>query len=214
MLVAPVGGRERRLSANPLAIGIPRESEQPIIFDISTSSIAEGKLKVALNKGVSVPDGCIVDAHGQATNDPKDFYADPPGALLPFGGHKGYGLGLVTEILAGALTGSGCTQPGKTQLEQGMLSIIVDPSTLGESSSFFNEIKEFIDFVKTSEKLSPEAEILVPGEVEQKTRAARENGIELDKKTWGELADTARGLGIDDEVIDSVSVASGRVSGE
>ena len=128
MLVAPVGGINRRLSANPIAVGIPRENGEPIILDISTASIAEGKVRVAFNKGVSVPDGCILDARGQPTNDPRVFYANPPGAILPFGGHKGYGLGIITEILAGALTGGGCSMPGKARMEQGMFSILLDPA--------------------------------------------------------------------------------------
>ncbi len=167
MLVAPVGGINRRLSANPIAVGIPVEEGPPIILDISTSSIAEGKLKVAFNKGVPVPDGCIIDAAGRSTNDPKVFYGDPPGAILPFGGHKGYGLGVVTEILAGALTGGGCTKPGVTRLEQGMLSIVLDPAVLPTSDSFLGEIRTFVDFVKGSEKTSPGAEILMPGEIEE-----------------------------------------------
>jgi uncharacterized oxidoreductase len=202
LLVAPVGGINRRLSANPVAAGIPVAGGEPIIFDISTSSVAEGKLKVAFNKGVPVPDGCIIDAQGRPTNDPRVFYGDPPGAILPFGGYKGYGLGLVAEILAGALTGSGCSQPGKTRLEQGMLSIILDPAAFQVEDSFLDEVKCFVDFVKTSEKVSPTAEILVPGDVERRNRAERmARGIELDDNTWNQLAACAQSLGVRDELI-------------
>jgi uncharacterized oxidoreductase len=197
LLVAPVGGISRRLSANPVAAGIPVAGGEPIIFDISTSSLAEGKLKVAFNKGVSVPDGCIIDALGQPTNDPRVFYADPPGAILPFGGYKGYGLGLIAEILAGALTGSGCSQPGKTRLEQGMLSIILDPAVFQVQDQFLDEVKCFIDFVKSAEKVSPTAEILVPGDVERRNRAERmAQGIELDENTWHQIATCAQSLGV------------------
>ena len=188
MLVAPVGGINRRLSANPVAVGIPVAGGEAIIYDISTSSVAEGKLKVAFNKGVMVPEGCIIDSKGQPTCDPKVFYADPPGAILPFGGYKGYGLGIVTEILAGALTGSGCTVPGKTQLEQGMLSIILDPAAFQVQDSLQEEARKFVDFVKSSEKVSPDAEILMPGDVERRNRAERSaKGIELDDKTWSQI---------------------------
>ncbi len=202
LLVAPVGGISRRLSANPVACGIPVAGGEPIIFDISTSSVAEGKLKVALNKGVPVPDGCIIDALGQPTNDPRVFYGDPPGAILPFGGYKGYGLGLVAEILAGALTGSGCSQPGKTRLEQGMLSIILDPVVFQVQDHFLQEVKSFIDFVKSSEKASPTAEILVPGDVERRVRAERmAKGIELDENTWSQIGTCAQSLGVNAELI-------------
>jgi uncharacterized oxidoreductase len=202
MLVAPVGGINRRLSANPVAVGIPVAGGEAIVYDISTSSVAEGKLKVAFNKGVMVPEGCIIDSKGQATCDPKVFYADPPGAILPFGGYKGYGLGIVTEILAGALTGSGCTVPGKTQLEQGMLSILLDPAGFQVQDSLQIEARKFVDFVKSSEKVSPDAEILMPGDVERRNRAERTaKGIELDDKTWSQIEGVAAAVKIPAELL-------------
>src|SRR6185312_12479209 len=118
-LVAPFGGISRRLSANPIAMGVPVTGAAPIIVDISTCAIAEGKIRVAFNKGVDVPKGCIIDPQGEPTTDPKVFYGDPPGAILPFGGHKGYALGVMAELLAGALTGNGCTKPGVNRLSNG-----------------------------------------------------------------------------------------------
>ena len=202
MLVAPVGGINRRLSANPVAVGIPVAGGEPIIYDISTSSVAEGKLKVALKKGVMVPEGCIIDSKGQPTCDPTVFYSDPPGAILPFGGYKGYGLGIVTEILAGALTGSGCTVPGKTQLEQGMLSILLDPFIFQVGDELQAEAKKFVDFVKSSEKVSPESEILMPGDVERRNRNERmAKGIELDDKTWSQIEGVATAVKAPAELI-------------
>lgn len=202
MLVAPVGGINRRLSANPVAVGIPVAGGEPIIYDISTSSVAEGKLKVAFNKGVMVPEGCIIDSKGQPTCDPTVFYSDPPGAILPFGGYKGYGLGIVTEILAGALTGSGCTVPGKTQLEQGMLSILLDPAIFQVGDELQAEAKKFVDFVKSSEKVSPESEILMPGDVERRNRNERmAKGIELDDKTWSQIEGVATAVKAPAELI-------------
>jgi uncharacterized oxidoreductase len=202
MLVAPVGGINRRLSANPVSVGIPVAGGEAIIYDISTSSVAEGKLKVAFNKGVPVPEGCIIDSKGLPTCDPKVFYADPPGAILPFGGYKGYGLGIVTEILAGALTGSGCTVPGKTQLEQGMLSILLDPTGFQVQDSLQAEARKFVDFVKSSEKVSPTAEILMPGDVERRNRAERTaKGIELDDKTWSQIEGVAAAVKVPTELL-------------
>jgi uncharacterized oxidoreductase len=202
LLVAPVGGISRRLSANPIAAGIPVAGGEPIILDISTSAVAEGKLKVAFNKGVPVPEGCIIDSQGNATCDPKVFYGNPPGAILPFGGHKGYGLGVVAEILAGALTGNGCSQPGKSRLEQGMLSILLDPAVLRPRDDFLDEVRCFVDFVKGSEKSSPTAEILVPGDIERRNRADRmARGIELDEKTWGQIEACAKSLNVPADVI-------------
>ena len=203
LLVAPFGGIDRRLSANPIAAGVPVEGKKPIILDISTCAIAEGKLKVALNKGVEVEPGCIMDNAGNAITDPAQFYTDPPGVLLPFGGHKGYGLSVVTEMVAGALTGNSCSNPDNDQrLLNGMYSLIVDCNRLPEELGFAAEVQRFIDFVKSARKAPGFDEILMPGEIEEKNRKDREaNGIEIDDTTWQTLCDSAKDLGVDEAVV-------------
>ena len=207
MFVVPTGGRDARLSVNPVCVGIPIEDRDAIVLDIAAAASAEGKLKVARNKGVPVPDDTIVDADGNPTNDANDFYGPPGGrpvgAILPFGGHKGYGLGLVAEILAGALTGGGCSVPGKTLLEQGMLSIYVDPLKLQTDGHMFDEIRRYVDFVKDSRPTATDGEILVPGEIENRNRAARSSGLELDDTTWGQIVEAAKSVGVEDDLIDS-----------
>jgi len=207
VLVAPTGGISRRLSANPVAVGIPIAGGQPIIYDISTSTVAEGKIRVALNKGTTVPDGCLIDAEGRPTNDPKVFYGNgsPPGAILPFGGHKGYGLGIVADILAGALTGGGCSAPGATRLEQSMLTVLLKPDAFAGDDAFAAEVKRFVEFVKSSEKVSPDAQILMPGEIEQQTRAARRAaGIPLDETTWGQIVEVCNTVSVPQSLVDAV----------
>jgi uncharacterized oxidoreductase len=186
MLVAPFGGMDRRLSANPIAVGVPLSGRPPIILDISTSMIAEGKIKVARNRGSTVPAGCIIDNQGRPTTSPADFYADPPGALLPFGGHKGYGLSVIVEMFAGALTGNGCANPSNRQrLLNGMFSLIVDPRRIPSELRVDDEIRRFIWFVKSSRLAAGHTEILLPGELESRTRRTRiADGIELDSVTW------------------------------
>jgi uncharacterized oxidoreductase len=198
ILVAPHGGINRRLSANPIAAGIPRPDQSPLLLDMSACTIAEGKIKVALNKGVPVPEGCIIDAAGRPTTDPRVFYADPPGAILSIAGHKGYGLGVLCEILAGALTGGGCSNPlNAGRVVNGMLSILLDPSRFQEDSVFAAEIERFIGWVKSSARTMPDGEILMPGEIEERTRVRRlRDGIELDEKTWSQLVETARAVGV------------------
>ncbi len=195
ILMAPFGGIDRRLSANPIAAGVPRPGEWPLILDMSTSAIAEGKIRVAFNKQIQAPASCLIDSQGRPTTDPKAFYSEP-GAILPFGGHKGYGLGVLTEVLAGALTGGGCSKPGETRLHNGMLSIYLDPRRFAADEQFSREVQGLIDWIKSSRPAVPGGEILVPGEVEQRTRAARSREIELDDNTWGQLVDTCRTLGV------------------
>lgn len=205
VLVAPWGGIDRRLSANPIAAGIPRAGEKPIVLDISTCSIAEGKIRVAFNKGVDVPAGAIVDCQGRPATDPRIFYADPPGAILPFGGHKGYALGIITELLAGVLTGGGCSATGVPRLSNGMLSIYIDPTALVTDAWYGAEINRYVDFVKSSRTLLPNGEILLPGEPEERTRQTRlAQGIDLDDATWGELTATWESVGLSAAALASV----------
>jgi len=195
ILVPPHGGISRRISANPIAAGIPVENGSPLLLDISTSTIAEGKIRLALNQGVPVPDGCLIDAQGRPTNDPKVFYGNPPGAILPFGGHKGYGLAMIAEMLAGALTGSSCSNPSATRVVNGMLTIILSPRFFVTEDEFYQEARRFIAYVRSSEKVSPDADIFMPGELEERTRRQRiRDGIDVDETTWNQILATGRAL--------------------
>lgn len=197
ILTAPFGGIDRRLSATPIAAGIPRE-DGPIVLDISCSAIAEGKVRVALNRGTQLDEGYLIDHEGNPITDPATFYADPPGAILPFGGHKGYGLGVVTEILAGSLTGNGASAPGKTTLEQGMLLIALDPARFQTTDAFAEDIERFVAWVKSSRTRTAAGDILLPGEIERRTRETRlREGIELDPTTWEQLRSAAETVGVE-----------------
>ena len=200
ILVAPFGGSDRRLSANPIAAGAPGPDGTPIVLDIATSIVAEGKLQVALNAGDTIAPGAILDGAGRPTTDPAAFYAEPPGAILPFGGHKGSGLSMFCEILAGALTGGGISHPGNPsagRLVNNMLSLAFDPAAFGTEHNFAAEIRRLADWVKASRPANPGGEVLLPGEIEARTRARRsQHGVPLDAVTWNQLAASARSLGV------------------
>jgi uncharacterized oxidoreductase len=197
ILVAPFGGTQRRLSANPIAAGVPVPEGPPIILDMSTCTIAEGRIRVAFNKGVKVPEGCLLDGQGRPTDDPESFYAAPPGAILPLGGHKGYGLSVVAEVLAGALTGGGCSHFGVDRLANNMLSILFDPAFFRSAGDFSEEIRGLIAHVKSARTITPAGEILMPGEPEARTRARRlREGIEIDERTWGQIVAAGESLGV------------------
>ena len=204
ILVAPFGGIERRLSANPIAAGIPVAGGEPIIADLSTCVIAEGKIRVARNKGVPVPDNAILDGNGEPTTDPEAFYADPPGAILTIGAHKGYVLSILCEVMAGAITGSGCSNPDNPtakKIVNGMCSIYIDPNTIA-NDNFADEVKGLTDWVKSSPKTEEGGEILMPGDPELRTKAERiAGGIPLDDNTWAQLSETAAKVGINNAEI-------------
>jgi uncharacterized oxidoreductase len=198
ILVAPHGGINRRLSANPIAAGIPMGSAPPMILDISACTLAEGKIRVALNKGAAVPENCIIDSRGRPTTDPRVFYGDPPGAILPIAGHKGYGLAVLCEVLAGALTGGGCSNPANAgRVINGMLSIYLDPARFQDDAAFTAEVARFVAWVKSSEKFAADGDILMPGEIEERTRARRlQSGIDIEETTWRQIVATAAEVGV------------------
>jgi uncharacterized oxidoreductase len=196
ILVAPYGGSDRRLSANPIAAGAP--GRDPIILDMSTSAIAEGKIQVARNRGDTLPPGCTIDSEGRANQDPAKFYGPPAGALLTAGGHKGYGLSVFCEILAGALSGGFTTHPESPtagRLVNNMLSVVFDPEAFCGSAAFRAEIARMASWVKSSPPMQPGGEVLLPGEVERRTRARLlAEGIALDAITRAQIAESARAL--------------------
>ena len=176
ILVAPFGGSDRRLSVNPIAMGVPRPDAEPIIHDMSTGIIAAGKVRVAQNKGELVPEGCLIDGQGRPTRDPAALFADPPGALLTVGGHKGYGLSIFCEVLAGALTGGGSSHPDNPDADRvvnNMLSILIDPGRMAGMAALASDLARLEGWVKASPPAAPGGEILFPGEPERRLRARR-----------------------------------------
>jgi uncharacterized oxidoreductase len=201
--VAPHGGSDGRLSTNPVCVTIPPATPggQPLVLDFATSAIALGKCRVAFNAGRPVPEGALVDARGQPTTDPGVLYRDTPrGALLPFGAHKGYGLALVCEILAGALLG-GATAWRPELRDSGIvnswLAFVLDPARFGDIDAFRSELAAVIADVKASPPADPDSPVLVAGEKERITRATRlAGGIPVDPTTWGNLVRAAQSVGI------------------
>jgi uncharacterized oxidoreductase len=200
--VVPHGGRDGRGTTNPIAIGIPVAEGPPVILDFATAAIAEGKVRVARNKGVEVPAECLLDADGQPTTDPRALYADPPGSLLPFGGavtgHKGGALWLLTDLLAGSLTGGGCSRSPEPGLAVGsnLLSIVIAPELVA-GADMLAEVHRYVEFVKSARPRAPGGEVLVPGEPEQRTRAARlADGIPIDPTTWDQIMAAAERVGL------------------
>jgi uncharacterized oxidoreductase len=207
--VAPFGGSDRRLSTNPLAIGVPLAGSDPAILDITTSTVAEGKLMVARNKGERVPEGWIVDKAGKPTTDPQDFYDG--GALLTIGAHKGSGLSMLTDLLAGAVTTGRSSDPADTVLRNNMLSIYIAPAVYDKGGTVAKEAQRLVEWVKASPPAVAGQSVLAPGEIERRTRAERlASGIMLDDTTWAELVAAARSVGIGEESVAGLAGVAGR----
>jgi uncharacterized oxidoreductase len=166
-MVAPFGGTERRLSTNPIAIAIPTNNKYPLLLDMTTSVVAERKLKLKHLSGEKVEKGWFISHDGSLSTNTEDFYSDPVGALLPFGGsvgYKGYGLSVIIDILAGALSGAGCSNPNTKQVGNALFGIVIDPGKLNDN--MYEHINNLLEYLKSS-KLSPGTEqIYYPGEIE------------------------------------------------
>ena len=142
------------------------------ILDVTTSTVAEGKLMVALNKGEQVPEGWIIDRDGAPTTDPKDFYDG--GALLTIGAHKGSGLSIVTDLLAGAVsTGTQLRSRRSGPAQQHAVDLHRARRVRCRDGGCAREARRFVDWVKASPPAKAGEPVLAPGDVERRTRAER-----------------------------------------
>ena len=204
-LVAPFRGTDARYATNPYCCALPSTDNNPtFIADFATSVIAMGKIRVAKNKGERLPNGIVFDGRGKPSNDPNVMYEQPQGAIRPLGGHKGYCLALINELVAGALTGGKTWRPEtrheNSTILNNMLTIIIDPGRLTDSESFKSEVDAAIAHAKASPLENPDEPVLIPGDPERHTMAQRlADGIPIDAETWCQLLTAAdlAGMGAD-----------------
>jgi uncharacterized oxidoreductase len=197
--VAPYGAKQGRFITNPVCIAIPgTDANPPIILDFATSRVAMGKVRVAHNAGKPIVEGAMLDHDGNPTTDPGVMYAQDRGVVLPFGEHKGSGLALICEILAGAIVGSGTLQSGNPRprgIINGMLTIVIDPTRLSTREYIAEQIDGVVAWVKSAAPIDPDKPVLIAGEPERIARAARmRDGIEVDDTTWSQICAAAERL--------------------
>jgi uncharacterized oxidoreductase len=192
--VAPFGGIGRAIGTDPIAWGIP-STGRPVFSDFATSAVAHGKVQVAMDEGHDIPLGWILDKEGRATQNPKDLFDG--GMMLPFGGHKGYALGVIVELLGGGLSGAGVSlQPGY-QPSQGTVMVAINVEAFQPLDAFRRMVADFAERIKLTPRADGCQEILMPGEPEWQCKEKRERqGIEVPDKTWTRLAETAESLGV------------------
>ncbi|MEE2753837.1 MAG: Ldh family oxidoreductase [Candidatus Latescibacterota bacterium] len=204
--IAPFGGLDGKLSTNPLAFSAPRRCAEPLMVDMTTSVVAEGKIRVAMNRGDKVPDGWLIDYDGNPTNEPADFKGDPPGAILPLGGvvaHKGTGLSLMVEVLGGLMSGLGCANGSKTMHSNGVFLNVYNIEYFTDLEEYYDEFESLIGHVKSSRIAPGFKEILIAGEPEYRNAVrVEEEGIEVDVRTWEQICEEAELVGIDVAVWD------------
>jgi hydroxycarboxylate dehydrogenase B len=196
--VAPWGGAQGRFNTNPFTVGIPVPGREPWVLDFATSAIAQGKVRVAFNKGVAVPPGSLLDAQGEPTDDPSVLFpkeGEAMGALLTMASHKGHALALVCEVLGAALTGGPTSRPETMAIKHGvwnsMLTIVLDPQRLNTAEHFNAEVKAFVEWLQSSALRPGHDAVLLPGDAERRYRRQRAQQLPIDDGTLAELDEAA-----------------------
>jgi L-2-hydroxycarboxylate dehydrogenase (NAD+) len=203
-MMFPWGGCERVIGNNPLAYAIPAGQCPPVVLDFSLGVVSSGKLILARKKGEKIPLGWAFDKEGLPTTDPFEGY-EGGGSLMPVGGHKGYGMVLIHEMLTAVLTGGKKTREIKSLYEEDKSGIqgtchtfmALDPDCFIGKEAFKEEMDGYIKSIKESGKARNSTEILMPGEPELRTETERlKEGIPLSQATIKELAALGESLGI------------------
>ena len=195
-LVAPFGGKKKAIGANPIGVGIPAGEMKPLILDMSTSAAAGGTVLLYGQQGRQLPNGWLLDEQGNPTTDPNKLLKGGKlvGHLLPMAGHKGFGLGLIAEILGGLLTGYGASHMDYKE-GQGVFIVVVDVKQFVALDEFGRQTDALFRHVKSVPTDSETQEILIPGELEYGTREERErDGIPLTETLWSDIMAHAKKL--------------------
>lgn len=203
-IVAPYGGKTRQLGTNPICIAVPAGDEAPVVLDMATSVWARGKVMVHLARKKKLPEGVFLDAEGKPTIDPS--WLMKGGMLQPLGGivgYKGFGLSLVVEALAGALSGAGCSNSDEYRSRSfyggnGVFMMAIDIAGFTDLDVFKKRIDDLIRKIKSSPVAPGFDEILIPGEPERKKKEKfLQEGIYIEDETWGDIQKLAVELGVD-----------------
>ena len=192
--MAPTGARVAGVHNSPLAIAVPAQQRPPIIFDMATSVAAFGKIGVAIDKGISIPDDWAIDADGNPTTDPNEAKA-----LLPAGGYKGYGLALMFECLSSVMMGNPLLGPclhdqdPPLPFTQNSVVAAINIGSFTDPDGYRQNIDTLVAGLKGLPTVEGVDEVLVPGEPENKVSEERtRNGIPLPPGTAQKLRDVAQ----------------------
>ena len=166
---------------------MPNPDGDPFMLDMAMSVVARAKIRSAAKAGERIPDSWATDRDGNPTNDPAEALG---GFLQPVGGHKGYGLALVVDLIAGLLSGAAYLSHVKSWVDNpeepqnlGHYFILIDVARLGPSDWLANRLEDFMSILQDTTPVSADNSVVVPGEIEMNAyRMAQTNGIEMDRE--------------------------------
>ena len=186
----PFGAARGALGTNPIAVGVPTGDDSPFVIDFATSMIAAGKVSVAASMGLDLPEGCIVDKHGNPSVKPADL--SDGGSLLAFGGHKGYAFSLLVSLFAGL---SGNFDIEAASMGSNTLMQVINISAFTPLEPYQQGVRAFLDGIKSIPPAPGFDEVLVPGDFEYRSRSQRlANGIDLPDTIYRQLQECAEKL--------------------
>ncbi len=196
--MAAWGGSKNVVGNNPFAIGVPCEGAPHFMLDIALSVSSRGRIRGMAKTNQRIPAGWAVDANGDATTDPLQALK---GFVLPIGGHKGYGLALAIDMIAGAMTGAGFGIGVKSMLQQGNeaqhvghFMVVIDPVRFMSWTCFAGRVNELRDSMRSAPPLDPMQPVVIPGEPEARMEQARRAaGIPMPEDTFELLKGLAHG---------------------
>ncbi|MBQ2896507.1 MAG: Ldh family oxidoreductase [Oscillospiraceae bacterium] len=205
--VVPTGGAKPMLGTNPLSLAIPAGRYEPYVLDMATSTVARGKVVLAQKEGHSIPNDWGVDKNGAPTTDPAAILDG--GAMLPFGGPKGYAISLMIDLMCSGLSGSlNCRNtPGFwTDFEHhqnlGYFICVIDPRKFMPQEAYDAQIDGILDEFKACPTAPGVKEVMIPGEIEHnKYVAGLELGVELSEAVVNDLVETGKRYGIEADFI-------------
>jgi hydroxycarboxylate dehydrogenase B len=193
--VTPFGGAERLLSTNPIAAGVPAREHTPFIMDYATTVIAAGKLEF-MSRDAKIPEGWSVNPDGKPTTTVGELMDG--GAMLPFGGHKGYALALLIELLSGALTGAGVVghprqAPDFRPGSNADFIIALDIPHFTDENQFYADVDGLFDRVKHVKPAAGFEKVMIPGEPEAQQRSKKaQTGITVSGQVMQQVEEVAK----------------------
>jgi LDH2 family malate/lactate/ureidoglycolate dehydrogenase len=211
--VIPTNGANPLLGTNPISFAAPAATHSPFVLDMSTSTVAVNKVKVYALNGRDIPAGWVVDGQGntvtEATRALEVCHSQDDGGVMPLGGHsesgghKGYGLAVMVQILASSLTGASFSPvrnreaPGPVPHNIGHLFIVIDPGVFRDVGDFEQDVDQVIDVLKASKPADPSRPVLVAGDPERTARAERKvHGIPMPDTLLDQLRAIAAKAGV------------------
>jgi LDH2 family malate/lactate/ureidoglycolate dehydrogenase len=197
--IVPTNGREARFGTNPIAFAAPAGRNRPFLLDMATSTVALGKFKLSAREGKAIPPGWALDEAGRPQTDPNRALVDrlmtPLGGSREMGGHKGYGLAAMVEILSTTLSGASYAPlrpAGAQRNDVGHFHLAVHPEAFRDAGAFESDLDDLVDALRATPSADPAQPVMVAGDPEYAARERRRReGIPVPRSLLALVRDIA-----------------------